>query len=76
MNGSDKPWDDMHHLSYFLPDLARIEQDGFRFTLREIVSHIVVRIDTNDIYAEENMVSISPTVAIDISHIPGNVENV
>jgi hypothetical protein len=22
MNGSDKPWDDMHHWSYFLPELA------------------------------------------------------
>ena len=27
MNGSDRPWDDMHHRSYFLPNLARIEQD-------------------------------------------------
>jgi hypothetical protein len=29
MNGFDKPWDDMHHRSYFLPDLSRIEQDDF-----------------------------------------------
>jgi hypothetical protein len=29
MNGSDKPWDDMHHRSYFLPKLARIEQNEF-----------------------------------------------
>jgi hypothetical protein len=39
MNGSDRPWDDMHHHSYFLPELARIEQDDFRSTLREIVGH-------------------------------------
>jgi hypothetical protein len=25
MNGSDKPWDDMHHHSYFLLELERIE---------------------------------------------------
>ena len=25
MNGSDRPWDDMHHHSYFLPELERIE---------------------------------------------------
>jgi hypothetical protein len=25
MNGSEKPWDDMHHRSYFLLELARIE---------------------------------------------------
>ena len=29
MNGSDKPWDDMHHRSYFLPELEIIEQDDF-----------------------------------------------
>jgi hypothetical protein len=26
MNGSEKPWDDMHHHSYFLPKLARIKK--------------------------------------------------
>jgi hypothetical protein len=25
MTGPDKPWDDLHHRSYFLPDLKRIE---------------------------------------------------
>jgi hypothetical protein len=58
MNGSDKPWDDMHHHSYFLPELARIEQDDFQSTLSEIVSHIIVPLDTHDIYVEGNMVSI------------------
>ena len=52
MNGSDKPWDDMHHLSYFLPEIEIIEQDDFRSTLSEIVGHIVVPLDTHDIYAE------------------------
>ena len=33
MNCSNKPWDDMHHHSYFLPELERIEQDDFRSTL-------------------------------------------
>jgi hypothetical protein len=76
MNGSDRPWDDMHHRSYFLPDLARIEQDDFRSTLSKIVSHVVVPVDTHDIYAEGNMVSISPTITINISRILGKVENV
>jgi hypothetical protein len=52
MNGSDKPWDDMHHHSYFLPELERIEQDDFRSTLSEIVGHAIVPLDTHDIYAE------------------------
>jgi hypothetical protein len=76
MNGSDKPWDDMHHHSYFLPDLVRIEQDDFRSTLSNIIGHVVVPLDTHDIYDEGNMVSISPTITIDISRIPGKVENV
>jgi hypothetical protein len=42
MKGSDKPWDDMHHRSYFLPELERIEQDDFRSTLSEVVGHAVV----------------------------------
>jgi hypothetical protein len=29
MNGSNNPWDDMHHHSYFLPELERIDQDEF-----------------------------------------------
>jgi hypothetical protein len=76
MNGSDRPWDDMHHRSYFLPYLTRIEQDDFRSTLREIVGHIIVPLDVHNIYAEGNMVSISQTITIDISRIPGMVENV
>jgi len=67
MNGSEKPWDDMHHRSYFLPDLSRIKQDDFRSTLSEIVGHVVVPLDTHGIYTEENMESISPTITIDIS---------
>jgi hypothetical protein len=76
MNGSDKPWDDMHHCSYFLPELERIKQDDFRSTLSEIVDHAVVPLDTHGIYAKGNMASISPTIQIDISSTLGKVENV
>jgi hypothetical protein len=76
MNGPDRPWDDMHHHSYFLPELVRIEQDDFRSTLSEMVGHVVVPLDTHGVYAEGNMANISPTVTIDISRIPGKIENV
>jgi hypothetical protein len=66
----------MHHRSYFLPELARIEQDEFRSTLSEIVCHIVVSLDTHDIYVEGNMARISPTVMINISRTPSKIENV
>jgi hypothetical protein len=70
INGPDKPWDDMHHPSCFLPELERIEQDDFRSTLSKIVGHTIVPLDTHDIYVEGNMVSISPIVQIDISRTP------
>jgi hypothetical protein len=76
MNGSNKPWDDMHHHSYFLPEFERIEEDDFRSTLSEIVGHTVVPLDMHDIYVKGNMVSIYPIITIDISHTPGNIDNV
>jgi hypothetical protein len=74
MNGFDRPWDDMHHHSYFLLELARIEQDDFRYTLSKTVDHVVVPLDIHDIYDKGNMVSIYPTVMINISRIPGKFE--
>jgi hypothetical protein len=76
MNVFERPWDDMHHRSYFLPSLERTKQDYFRSTLSEIVGHDVVPLDTHGIYTEGNMVSISPIVQIDISRTPGKIENV
>jgi hypothetical protein len=76
MNVSERHWDDMQHRSYFLPSLEKIEQDDFRSTLSEIVGHAIVPLDTHDIYAKGNMVSISPTIQIDISRTPSKFENV
>jgi hypothetical protein len=76
MNGSNRPWDDMNHCSYFPPELVRIEKDDFRYTLREIVDHTIVPLDMHEIYAKGNMASIYSTVMIDISCIPGRIENV
>jgi hypothetical protein len=67
MYGPNRPWDDMHHHSYFLPMLVRLEQEEFIYTLSEILRHVVDPLDTHDIYAEGNMKNISPTVMIDIS---------
>jgi len=67
MSGLDRPWDELHQISYFLPGLEWIEQDEFRSTLSEIVSHTMVSLDTHVIYVEANMPDISPTVTINIS---------
>ena len=32
MTSPDKPWEDLHHRSYFLPDLSRIEAGEFIVT--------------------------------------------
>jgi hypothetical protein len=65
----------MHHRSYFLPNLVRIEQDDFKSTLSQMVSHTMVPLDTHGIYDKGNMENISPTITIDISRIPGKIEN-
>jgi len=33
----DKPWEDLHHRSYFLPDLDRIENEEFHSPVLEYV---------------------------------------
>jgi hypothetical protein len=76
MNGPDRPWDYMYHHYYFLLELVRIKQDDFRSTLSEIVGHTIVPLDMHDIYVVGNMVSISPTIMIDISHVLGKIEDV
>jgi hypothetical protein len=76
MLGLDRPWDDLHHRYYFLPEFERIEQDEFRSTLSEMVGHTVVPLDMHGIYVEGNMVNISPTITIDISRTPGKIETV
>jgi hypothetical protein len=41
-----------------------------------MVSHTMVPLDMHCVYAEGNMVNISPTVTIEISQIPVKIENV
>jgi hypothetical protein len=41
-----------------------------------MVGHDMVTLDTHGIYVEGNMVNIYPTIMIDISRIPGKIENV
>jgi hypothetical protein len=76
MNVPDRPWNDMHHLSYFFPNIVMIKQDEFRSTFIEIVAHAMVPLDTHGIYVEGNMASIYPIIMINISCIPGKIENV
>ena len=70
MSGVEQPWEELHHRSYFLPKLDRMECDEFR----EILSKNIGR--STGLMADGNMANVSPTIPINISRDPGKVENV
>jgi hypothetical protein len=76
MTGPDKPWEDLHHRSYFLPELHRIEAGEFTITMTGEQPCPINLLATQDIYAEGNMATIDETIPINISRTPGIVENV
>jgi hypothetical protein len=76
MTSPDKPWDDIHHRSYFLPELSRIEAGEFTLTMTGDGSCPINPLATHEVYAEGNMETIVETIPINISRIPGIVENV
>jgi hypothetical protein len=76
MTGPDRPWDDLHHRSYFLPELRRIEVGEFVLTMNGDNSCPINPLATHGVYAEGNMESIATMIPIDISKTPGIVENV
>jgi hypothetical protein len=76
MTSPDKPWDDLHHRSYFLPELHQIEAGEFTITMTGDQSCPINLLATQEIYAEGNMVTITETIPINISRNPGVMENV
>jgi hypothetical protein len=76
MTSPDKPWDDLHHISYFLPELSRIEAGEFTLTMTGDRSCPINPLATRDVYAEVNMESIVETVPINLSRTPSVIDNV
>jgi hypothetical protein len=76
MTSPNKPWDDLHHISYFLPELHRIEAGEFTITMTRDQPCPMNLLATQDIYAEGNMATIAEMISINISRNPGIVENV
>jgi hypothetical protein len=76
MTGPDRPWDDLHHRSYFLLDLSRIEPGEFTITMMGEHPCPINLLATQDIYVEGNMATIAEMIPINISRTPGIVENV
>jgi hypothetical protein len=76
LTGPDRPWDDLHHRSYFLPELRRIEAGEFVLTMTGDRSCPINPLATHTVYAEGNMETITEMIPIDISRTPGIMENV
>ena len=76
MSGVEPPWEELHHRSYFLPELDRLECEDFREILSERIGSPMVPLRSLGPMAYRNMTNISPTIPINISHDPGKIENV
>jgi hypothetical protein len=76
LTGLDRPWDDLHHKYYFLPELRRIEAGEFMLIMTRDRSCPINPLAKHIVYAEGNMETIAETIPIDISRTPGVVENV
>ena len=66
----------MHHESYFLPKLNKLEIDQKYLTMWRDFNWYKDFILSNEVYKEGNIVSISNTMCIDISKTPGVMENI
>ena len=63
----DKICEDLHHRSYFLPDLSRIENQEFHMRLAGDVDTPINPLPREGIFDEGNMANISATMPINIS---------
>jgi hypothetical protein len=75
MTSPDKPWDDLHHRSYFLLELSRIEAKELTLTMTGDRSCPINPLATHEVYVEGNMGTITETIPINISKTPGVVDN-
>jgi hypothetical protein len=76
MTSPDKPWEDLHHRSYFLPKLSRIKEGEFTVTMTGDRSCHTNPLATHKIYAEGNMETIAEMIPINISRTPSIIHNV
>jgi hypothetical protein len=76
MTSLDKPWEDLHHRSYFLLELSQIEAGEFTVTMTGDQPCPINLLATQEIYAKGNMETIAETIPINISRNPGFLENV
>ena len=76
MSAVELPWEELHHRSYFLPPLDRLEHEDYRDILSQRIGSPMIPLSSPSQMADGNMVNISPTIPINISRDPGRIENV
>ena len=76
MYGIEKPWEELHHISYFLSKHDHLECEDFREILSKKIGSPVVLLSSPSQMAEGNMANLSPMIPINISHDPGKIENI
>jgi hypothetical protein len=76
MTSPDKPWEDLHHRSYFLPKLSQIKAGEFTVTMNGDRSCHTNPLATHKIYVEGNMETIAEPIPINISKTPSIIDNV
>ena len=76
MCGWDNIYEYLHHRSYFLPELSRIENQEFHMRLAGDVDMPINPLPREGMFVEGNMEKISTTIPNNISINPNIVENV
>ena len=76
MTGPNRTWDDLHHISYFLPKLRRTEAGDFVSTVNGDNSCPINPWAMHKVYAKCNMTRIVTNIPINISKTPGIMDNV
>ena len=76
MIGWENNYEDLHHKSFFLPELRRIENQEFHVRLAKGVDFSINPLPKEGLFAEGNMENISSITPINIYANPNVIENV
>ena len=76
MIGPNKICEGLHHKSYFLQEMRKIECFEFHVRLSEGVDQPINHFPKEGMFVEGNMANISATIPINISNKPNAVEKV
>ena len=75
MMGIDRPWEDLHHRSYFLPPLQEVESRFSKLVGSDVFT-VSNPLAPTHVRAEGNMSVISKTIPINISNDPNIIYNI